>query len=453
MDDKQSKTQEDGLEVHVELISSQERSLIHASDSNRYIVFLTRVQQNATVEEEPKRLPLELALVLDRSGSMHGEKLQTAKQAVLTVLDHLTSRDTISLVAFDSHIKTIQSPAKVTPQMKSQLREKLLSLEASTSTALHQGWLIGCKSLVDTADTGQTLKRCFLLTDGIANVGMTDPEQIASAAASMREQNAISTSTFGIGIDYNELLLGPMAVAGGGQFHHLRTPEEIINTFVGELGELLSVAALQVRLEVETSQGTELDLVSPYWLKSDRNNPLRRIISIGDLQSNEERPVVVCCKFPTQQEDAEPQIVRARVVWRSDNTEHATDWQEIRFSYASQQACAGEAHDPEVMKLVAQHEADRARREAVASNQRGDYQGAQRVVHRAVRSMHRYASSSPIVGMEQSSLNDLANQMMNTPMAPEMSKEIYYNQQRRSRNRKDYRQASQPPEPPKPDDN
>ncbi|GHO85066.1 vWA domain-containing protein [Dictyobacter formicarum] len=452
------KDQQDRSTVNVELTSSPERSLIHATDSSRYIVFFTRVQHTAAAAVQPERLPLELALVLDRSGSMHGTKLQTAKQAVFSVLDRLTPRDTVSLVAFDNQIETIQSPAQVTPQLKSQLREKLFTLEARASTALHQGWLTGCNSLANTASEAgtQALKRCFLLTDGLANVGMTDPEQIASASASMREQSAISTSTFGIGTDYNELLLGPMAVAGGGQFHHLRSPEEIINTFVGELGELLSVAALQVRMEVETSQGTELDLISPYWLKSARDNPLRRIISIGDLQSSEERPIVVRCTFPAQHEDAEPQIIRARVLWRADNAEHASDWQEIRFSYASQDACAGEARDPQVMKLVAQHEADRARREAVASSHRGDYLGAQNALNVAIHSMSMYASSSSEVAAEQSSLEDLAGQMFRAPMPSEMSKEIYYNQQRRSRNSRDYRQPSQPPtppEPPKPDDN
>lgn len=455
---EKSKDHQDHSTVSVDLMSSPECSLIHASDSSRYIVFFTNVHHTDVVKEQQKRLPLELALVLDRSGSMHGAKLQTAKQAVFSVLDHLTPRDTVSVVAFDNQIETIQSPATVTPQLKSQLRETLFALQARASTALHQGWLTGCKSLANTVSKAETqaLKRCFLLTDGLANVGMTDPEQIASEAASMREQSAISTSTFGIGTDYNELLLGPMAVAGGGQFHHLRSPEEIINTFVGELGELLSVAALQVRLEVETSQGTELDLISPYWLKSARDNPLRRIISIGDLQSNEERPVVLRFTFPSRQEGAEPQIIRARVLWRADNVEHATDWQEIRFSYASQDACEGEARDPQVMKLVAQHEADRARHEAVASSNRGDRIGAQQSLHRAVYAMSRYASGNSEVEMERSSLEDLAGQMSRAPMPSELSKEIYYNQQRRSRNSRDYRQPSQPPtppEPPKPDDN
>jgi Ca-activated chloride channel family protein len=94
-----------------------------------------------------------------------------------------------------------------------------------------------------------TLTRCFLLTDGLANVGLTDLEQIAAQAAGVRTHAGVGTSTFGIGDDYAESLLGPMAVAGGGQFHHLRTPVDIARTFLGELAEMLCAAALNVLLE------------------------------------------------------------------------------------------------------------------------------------------------------------------------------------------------------------
>jgi Ca-activated chloride channel family protein len=447
MDYEASESHEHPSTVRVDLRASQERQLIHPMDSSRYIVFFTQVNHSSIPAESQKRLPLSLALVLDRSGSMQGAKLQTAKQAALSVLDQLTPSDTVSLVVFDDQIDTVQSAAVVTPQLKSRVREALHALQARSSTALHEGWLTGCNSIADSAaKTGtQGLARCFLLTDGIANVGVTDPERIASEAAGIHEHEAISTSTFGIGSDYNELLLGPMAVAGGGQFHHLRSPDEIINTFVGELGGLLSVAALQVHLEIETTQGVELDLISSYWMRSATENPLRRVISIGDLQGGEERPVVVRFTFP-EQADQEPQVIRARLTWRADNTECSTDWQEVRFSYASQSACEGEPRDPQVVHWVAQHEADRARREAVAYNNRGDVAGAQQHLQQAATSLNAYAPGSKAVHSEIESLKKLA--MPQAMAAPAAAKEVYYSQQLRSRNQADYRQTTPTPMPP-----
>src|SRR5438132_172271 len=123
--------------------------------------------------------------------------------------------------------------------------------EASTPND-HRSPSAWCSTAVArwTHDAGR-LTRCFLLTDGLANVGVTDVEQIAADAAGVRANAGVGTSTFGIGLDYNEALLGPMAVAGGGQFHNLRSPAEIATTFLGELGELLAVAARDVRLEIE----------------------------------------------------------------------------------------------------------------------------------------------------------------------------------------------------------
>lgn len=429
----------------INLNVSPERRLIRSTGSNRYIAFRAKVDHIPT-PEEPARLPLQLALVLDRSGSMQGDKLRTAKKAALAVLDRLNPRDSVSVVVFDSSIDTVQELAPVTSDLKQKVRLAFDSIEARASTALHEGWLTGCngiaRSVADSA--GRGLARCFLLTDGIANVGVTDPERIASEAAGVREHTGISTSTFGIGYDYNELLLGPMAVAGGGQFHHLRSSDEMINTFVGELGALLSVAARQVRLEIEADRGVSLDLISSYWLRSDDGERARWSIAIGDLQSDEERQVVVRCAFPSQDGQQEQRILRARLVWQVDGAERATDWQDLRFSYAGQGACDDEPQDPTVMELVGLHEADRARREAVAKNNRGDVAGARRDLQRAKARMAPYALQSPQLQAEMDELGWMDEEMERAPMAPGYAKEVYYGQQRRSRGQTDYRGAPSP---------
>jgi Ca-activated chloride channel homolog len=141
--------------------------------------------------------------------------------------------------------------------VKAAVGAALEGIGARGSTALHEGWLMGCREIADAdgleSTPGARLARCFLLTDGLANVGLTDPEQIAAQAAGVRQSARAGTSTFGIGLGYAEQLLGPMAVAGEGQFHHLRTPADMRRTFSGELAELFAVAASTVRLELRAS--------------------------------------------------------------------------------------------------------------------------------------------------------------------------------------------------------
>jgi Ca-activated chloride channel family protein len=430
-----------GTPVNVTLRMYPERRFIRIGGSFRYIDFYIRVDHVPT-KVNVDRMPLTLALVLDRSGSMQGEKLATAKRAALSVLDRLDERDSAAVVVFDDRIDTVQALAPVTTNFKAGVRKALAEIEARASTALHEGWLTGCKAIAsDTPPSRErSLARCFLLTDGLANVGMTDPEQIASEAAGIREHAGIGTSTFGIGNDYNESLLGPMAVAGGGQFHHLRTASEIANTFVGELGNLLSVAASQVRIEIEVESGMSADLVSAYWVNASSTNTLRQSITIGDLVSDEERHVIVRFGFP-KQHGQDGQTVRARLVWMTDGSEQSSDWQTVHFSYADQRICDSELRDPKVMHWVGLHQADRAQREALQLNQRGDLQGAHEKLKKVAQEMEEYAGGDQELQAEVKSLRASASAMSAAPLPSQEAKERYYQQQSRSRGQKDYRKS------------
>lgn len=428
----------------ITLEGRQERRLIRSSGSKRYVDFVIRVGQ-VPEQTEQARLPLKLALVLDRSGSMQGKKMATAKEAALALLDQLTSRDQMAVVIFDDHIDVIQKLAPVTAEYKSQLRSVLQTVQARANTALHEGWLTGCNALTeDTERKGNSVARCFLLTDGIANVGVTDPERIAGEAAGVREHTGISTSTFGIGNDYNELLLGPMAVAGGGQFHHLRTAEEIIKTFVGELGGMLAVAARQVRLEIKTEVGVQSELLSAYWENDSAGTVGLRSIAIGDLQSEEERHVVLRFAFPERAE-REQQVVQARLVWLADDTEKSIAWQELRFSYASNSACDDEPQNADVMHWAGLNEVDKARREAVRYNNQGDLTRARASLGAVAQMVSSYAAQDQELQEEVQQLQALQEQMVDAPMAPDFSKEVYYKQQNRSRSQADYRSSEPAP--------
>ncbi len=416
-----------------------ERRLIREDGSFRHLDFHVQVSQE-TASAAEARTSLTLALVLDRSGSMQGEKLRIAKQAALGVIDRLDERDQVAVVVFDDRIDVVQAKAAVTPALKASVRAALSLIEARANTALHEGWLTGCNALAsDNAPSAEAgLARCFLLTDGLANVGVTDPEQIAGEAAGIREHAGIGTSTFGIGEDYNELLLGPMAVAGGGQFHHLRAASEIANTFIGELGDLLAVSARQVRLEVEVETGVQVDLVSAYWSNESPSTVTRSSIAIGDLLSGEERHIVARFGFPARQALAS-RVVRARVLWVDDGGERSTDWHEVRFNYADKAACDAEARDPSVMHWVGLHEASRAQREAIKRSKAGDLAGARAELNKVASAISGYAGTDEELQNSVSELESALNQMASEPLPSGASKEMLYRSQSSSRGQKDYR--------------
>src|ERR1051326_5027794 len=135
-----------GSGATISLKMQPERRLIREDGSFRHVDFHVQVNQ-PTVKTEAARTPLTLALVLDRSGSMQGEKIKIAKQAALSVVDRLDERDQIAVVVFDDRIDVIQAKAAVTPAIKASIRAALVQIEARANTALHEGWLTGCKAI------------------------------------------------------------------------------------------------------------------------------------------------------------------------------------------------------------------------------------------------------------------------------------------------------------------
>jgi Ca-activated chloride channel family protein len=412
--------------------------LIRAGGSYRHVDFGVNIA-SAPVHAVTERLPLTVALVLDRSGSMAGAKLATAKRAALAVLNQLEEGDTVAVVIFDDQIDLLQAAEPATALVKARVRAALDRVQARASTALHEGWLTGCRAIAsDSPPNGQYgLARCFLLTDGQANVGLTDPELIASEAAGVRAHAGIGTSTFGIGPDYDELLLGPLSVAGGGQFHNLRTPDEIVSTFVGELGGMLAVAARQVQLEVMADPDLRLDTVSAYWTTSPRGDAAH-LIDVGDLMVGEDRHIVIRFGFPPKSAAADRRI-RARLVWIEAGARRTTDWQTLRFTYADTAACNAEPHDPAAMRWIGLHHADRARREATALNRRGDFHAARERVQRVRRRLAEYAGNDLDLVRAIAELRDVERQVAEVEVSPMAAKELIAESYRRAKGQVDRR--------------
>jgi Ca-activated chloride channel homolog len=426
-------------QVAVTLHARPERRLVRPGGSFRHVHYHISVQAAPRPVDEA-RTPLDLSVVLDRSGSMQGDKIVTARRAAIAVLEQLSERDRVAVVVFDDRIDVVHPAAPATTEVKRRIQAELARIEARASTALHEGWLTGCRAIagdVDPLRAGR-LARCFLLTDGIANVGLTDPEQIASEAAGIRENAGIGTSTFGIGADYDEALLGPMAVAGGGQFHHLRGPEDIASTFVGELGDLLSVAASQVRLELDGPADVTTEIVSQY--RASQSQPGRAVVSVmlGDIPGNEEREVVVRFGFPARR-TGEVASIRARLTWTSGGQQHSTGWQEIQFSYADNQACDSETRDPSVMRWVGLHHAERAKQDATQSSRRGDTKKARERLRTVTERIAEYAGSDTELLGTMHELRKLEEDLAQAPMDAMSAKEAYFQATRASRGQKDFR--------------
>jgi Ca-activated chloride channel family protein len=445
MDTQRNKSQhsEAPLSLHIHFEARAERHLLRLGGSRRHLYFHILVEQAAN---EVQRKPLRLALVLDRSGSMGGEKIRTARNAALAVIERLNEQDEVAVVIFDQQVEVLQPLTPATTSLKKQIWQKLMAVHPRGQTALHQGWLKGCEVIAPEAASPTALAHCFLLTDGLANVGETDVERIAADAAGIHEHAGIATSTFGIGSGYNELLLGPMAVAGCGQFHHLRNADEIMSTFIGELTELFATAISHTRIELEvSSSNTHLEAISAYWLYTTGKSHWS--LPIGGLRSGEERHIVVRLDFPpyispplASIRPFAPLVIRARLVWMANGTQQQTAWQEIPFSYASDEACNAERNqrDSVVMHWAALHYANLVQREAIMLNQQGYLTRARQRLQQGIQRITEYAGNDPEVQEQMKELLKMHNEL-HAPLSSMAAKEYWYIQQTRSRGQRDYR--------------
>ncbi len=179
-----------------------------------------------TAKDRPRdeAAPLALALVLDRSGSMDGAKLAATREAAARVVRGLRPIDRVAVVAYDHTIQVLSESVAPNPE----LADHIARLKPGGWTALYEGWLTGARLLPAGA-------RIVLLSDGLANRGRyTSAQDLAQQAGITLRQFGKTTTTIGVGTDYDEALMAAMATAGGGSHYFCRTADSILAAFAQE---------------------------------------------------------------------------------------------------------------------------------------------------------------------------------------------------------------------------
>lgn len=244
------------------------------------------------------RPPVNLVLVIDRSGSMSDAgKLEYVKTAANYVIDALGPKDRISVVAFDSDVKVVQD--NTTVENKDALKSKIGDLFPGSNTNLSGGMEEGYAQ-AKKFHKANYLNRVILLSDGLANEGITDTEKLSSIAREWQKKGFYTTA-MGVGDSYDDHLLTLLATGGAGNYYYIAQPEAVPVIFAKELAGICNVAAAGITVDLTLEPGIKLAKVRGYQYRDLGNG--RYEIAVGDIPAGQEYTVFAELALPAVTEE------------------------------------------------------------------------------------------------------------------------------------------------------
>ncbi|TGK81834.1 VWA domain-containing protein [Leptospira noumeaensis] len=203
------------------------------------------------------RKPLVIGLTIDKSWSMKGEKMEAVIDASCALVNWLTRNDAVSIVAYSADVQIVLPVTHLTEKIS--VTDKIRNIQVATSTNLSGGWLSALKNL-NQSKIPNAYKRVLLLTDGNPTSGIKEKEALVKIAADHLALG-ISTTTIGVGNDFNEEMLVEIAKAGGGNFHYIDNPEKASDIFFDEFGDIGALYAQAIDVELQFAPGVRLKQV------------------------------------------------------------------------------------------------------------------------------------------------------------------------------------------------
>ncbi|MEO8030468.1 MAG: VWA domain-containing protein [Gemmatimonadota bacterium] len=334
-----------------------------------------------------ERPPINVSLVLDRSGSMAGAPLRAARRAAELFAGFLGVRDRLSVVAFDDQVQTVFGPATAGhPAAIAGIQ----NIESGGSTNLSGGWLMGQRHTRDGLLDG--INRVVLLTDGQANAGIIDPVKLVGLTTDAAAQR-VSTSCIGFGPSFNEDLLTAMAQGGRGNYWYVENHDQLAGIFSEEIEGLVSLVAQNIEIEIRpcSPRLAGVTLLQGYPVK--HNDDGSWLVTLGDLYASS--PLALGVLLHAEDVAELGPVHLADLVIRSD-TVTETGIEQRTITQAVTANLDGQDHlDPIVEKTFLRYEVARARKTAVRQADDGDLDSAATTLREAAAKIGAMAPDDP----------------------------------------------------------
>ncbi|MCW5212711.1 VWA domain-containing protein [Desulfobulbus sp. TB] len=363
-----------------------------------------------TSDMKRKRLPLNLALVIDTSGSMRDEnKLVSVKQAAIALVNRLRPEDRLAIISYSNQARVVLPSSPV--RMEQEARWLIQSLRADGGTNLGAGLIEGYHQLREFASS-RTINRVLLLSDGKANVGITSSAELSRMV--LQEADAgISLSTFGVGLDFNEDLMAALSESGRGMYYFIDRPESMEAILAKEFHSVEQLVATDIQVAITLAPDLRIEQVFANTFTVTGNTVSVRF---GDLAAGERRRMQI--RFQPRQREAGTVNDAAKV-----QVSYATPGgkgtgslsQHIDLAYVKSRQVSEEQQDKKVAERSAVFEANLARQKAAIAYDKGEKKRADSILNQVKSKLQGLAGSSMRVQQEVAEMEDY-QQGLDKPM-------------------------------------
>ncbi len=281
------------------------------------------------LEKLRERPPVNVALVIDKSGSMSGQRIHHAREAAILALRRLNENDIVSVVVFDSSVRTLVPATKMT--RRNEIIRAIRQIEAGGTTALYAGVLAGAHEVEKFQSPGR-VNRVVLLSDGHANVGPQSPKALGQLGAQLAAKG-LSITTIGLGLGYNEDLMSLLAFKSDGGHYFAESPNELASVFEREFDRALSVVAQDVRIEIICGENFR-----PVRILGREGEIQGRsiLIDVGSVYSEHEKYVLVEMKPAVKNAVEHGELANVRLRYQDMNSKKTVRLEgigtDVRFS-------------------------------------------------------------------------------------------------------------------------
>ena len=332
-----------------------------------------------TIKPRVVRQPVAVSLVIDHSGSMaSSRKLDYAIQAGKVLVRGLEKNDQFALVIYDDTVKVLHPLGKITD--KERIYKLLDSIQPAGYTFLSGGLEKGIEQFSNKKFNG--VRRVVMLSDGLANRGITNPEQLASIAFESRNKG-ISVSSVGLGLDYDEDLMQLLAQRGGGQYYYVRDSEDLPSIFQRELALATDACTRELNARLIFSPHVNASRVYGYSTGKIKNETS---VEMSDFSSGEKRQMLMSVTFTPDPSTSKQHLGDLRMVYNDVDGKEQMVKAPLVVTLAATEADAARANDKaqdsirKVQDEILIAQANEAQVDAMKALQQGRKEDARRIL-------------------------------------------------------------------------